>query len=694
MTVVHLKLHFCPKYFFLVVLLNVCAGARAQVIINELMRSNRVHQSENGEFFSWLELLNTSNGAVTLSNYYIQGSNSTAKSILPSIVLPPQEVVLLWLSGKELEGHTAFVPAPENDSIYIFHIAGVKIDSAAFPENDDNESFGRHPEEKSNWIFFSEALISPGVPNAKPGPWVKKLSKAPFKIGDSGTFGCLVFDDKMWILNYETRDEFGEWTILLEIWASSDGVNWILVNDSPPYRHQSLFTVYDGYLWAFDGRSFRTKDGVDWEQVSQYSPPRGGRVVTFKEAIWILHESSFYRSVDGIEWELMGAVPWLYRPTPALLVHNNKLYAFSGVINYGSMFEVYFNDVWSSSDGVHWDQVTDQAPWRGKIWTTYVSYEGRIWILGGYNSYLGTDYGNDNEIWTSVDGKEWEQYFFENVWSPRHAPFTWNFEGSLWLAGGYGGGGVHRLFNDVWKFERSHGVVAGVMDRLDLTYGDSPFVYTPTIDSIPFRINVLNQNVAEYSNGEITVNQAGGTTLSLEFDGTAELKPAILTTQLDVHKRDLHVFVSDTCIYRMDIPPPVYYKGFVGDDTLDSLSKPPTPFIVNAPSIFRPGRYEVDFLPGKDINYNFITHAGNISLCYPSASAYPNPTRGEVWLRLQGYDSATATVLDINGVSLLRKEISVDKDDVFLDLSELEAGIYIIRIQDSRGESGVRVVKY
>ena len=43
----------------------------------------------------------------------------------------------------------------------------------------------------------------------------------------------------------------------------------------------------------------------------------------------------------------------------------------------------FFADVWSSRDGVHWNQLTADAGWEGRAGLTSIVFKGYIYVLGG-----------------------------------------------------------------------------------------------------------------------------------------------------------------------------------------------------------------------------------------------------------------------------------------------------------------------
>lgn len=57
----------------------------------------------------------------------------------------------------------------------------------------------------------------------------------------------------------------------------------------------------------------------------------------------------------------------------------------------------YLNDVWYSTDGVNWTLATDSAGWSPRDELTSLSYDDKLWVLGGDNGYAFYD-----DIWYST----------------------------------------------------------------------------------------------------------------------------------------------------------------------------------------------------------------------------------------------------------------------------------------------------
>ena len=83
------------------------------------------------------------------------------------------------------------------------------------------------------------------------------------------------------------------------------------------------------------------------------------------------------------------------------IVFDKKLWVIAGGGKEGGGLT---NEVWSSSDGVHWEKVTDSAEFSIREGHASVVYNDKMWVIGGW---LWSHTGNDG--WWSSDGKIWAQ---------------------------------------------------------------------------------------------------------------------------------------------------------------------------------------------------------------------------------------------------------------------------------------------
>ncbi len=296
---------------------------------------------------------------------------------------------------------------------------------------------------------------------AKDVEWEEVTREAAWSKRDS--MGAVVFNDRMWLLGGYTPKRVND------VWYSSDGVNWYQATGAAPWGGRNLpcSIVYDGKIWVIGGiqpQPLKTSyndvwyslDGATWEQATGNAPwSRRGAAssVVFKGKMWVIggfedgtftHNSDVWSSHDGRTWEQVTAkAPWSPRAMHTSVVFKGKMWVIGGgVYNtaYPHNIAGNYNDVWYSSDGEEWVEVTAAAEWAPRRFHCSEVYNGKIWVLSGYH------YGNRNDVWYSSDGKNWREAKPGAPWTIRHAPVCLVFKDRLWVIGGYG----QTLYNDVW----------------------------------------------------------------------------------------------------------------------------------------------------------------------------------------------------------------------------------------------------
>jgi hypothetical protein len=102
----------------------------------------------------------------------------------------------------------------------------------------------------------------------------------------------------------------------------------------------------------------------------------------------------------------------------------------------------FYNDVWSSSDGVSWEQNIQFAPWEPRQYHEVAVFDNRMWVLEGWNQV------NRNDVWYSSDGVNWYE-LPDTPWNTRHAASVFVYNNALWMVAG------NNLEKDVWKLQRT-----------------------------------------------------------------------------------------------------------------------------------------------------------------------------------------------------------------------------------------------
>ena len=216
-----------------------------------------------------------------------------------------------------------------------------------------------------------------------------------------------------------------------DVWSSLDGRSWRQekANNSAGwsarYGHQAV--SHDGRLYVLGGDDGARKkdvwssaDGKSWTLETGsagWSSRDKHQAVSYNGRLYVLGgldgsaQNDVWSSVDGKSWrQETAAAAWPARRDHQVVLHNERLYVLGGATGVG----VRKNDVWSSADGKSWRQekVNGAGGWGKRFNHQAVSYEGRLYVLGGF------DGGSRNDVWSSADGKIWSQEA-DASWSAR-----------------------------------------------------------------------------------------------------------------------------------------------------------------------------------------------------------------------------------------------------------------------------------
>jgi hypothetical protein len=316
--------------------------------------------------------------------------------------------------------------------------------------------------------------------------WVKVTMKAAFAPRDGA--GALSFQGRMWLLGGWNPHKKKHFPMVCnnEVWSSADGLDWVLEKPNTflnaefdsagdwEGRHTAGYAVYGNKMWIVGGDAnqrhyqddvWNSADGKSWRRVSA-NVPWAPRVlhytVVFRGRIWVIggqtmpgfasSEERFYRdiwtSTDGVEWgQIKPKEPyWSARGMiGGAAVHRGRIWILGGGTydTPSTPSRNFYNDVWSSSDGVDWQCHTRAAPWMPRQYHDVAVWDGRLWVLEGYNAKGG----NRNDVWHSADGVHWEE-LPATPWKPRHAASVFVHAGHLWMVAG------NNMESDVWRLEK------------------------------------------------------------------------------------------------------------------------------------------------------------------------------------------------------------------------------------------------
>jgi hypothetical protein len=277
-----------------------------------------------------------------------------------------------------------------------------------------------------------------------------------------------------------------------------------------------VFVIRD-QMWAFHpGGHWYSQDGKTW--LPSELPLSGlntghQRYVAFNDAVYALGTmtgnyldlhltSRIARTRDFRRWEVLAERSNLpSRVFYGAVVYHDKIWLMGGFDGTG-----YYNDVWNSSDGVHWARVVQQAQWSPRNVDMVAVFKDRLWIIGGgvIDGEREINASSKREVWSSPDGIRWTAapdregsawggapvVFDDRLWliganrnatfapatlvtadgvswreetapwSPRGAPAVWVYGDKLFMTGGkYSAmeNGTQRFIyrNDVWSMART-----------------------------------------------------------------------------------------------------------------------------------------------------------------------------------------------------------------------------------------------
>jgi len=314
--------------------------------------------------------------------------------------------------------------------------------------------------------------------------WVPVSRQAAFAPRDGA--GALSFRGRMWLLGGWNPGDKVHFPRICnnEVWSSADGAAWTLEKPNtfldagfdPTHdwegRHTAGYAVFRDKLWIIGGDAnqrhyqndvWNSADGKTWSLVTQdvpWAPRCLQHTVVFQDKLWVMGgqtmpafagaQETFYRdiwnSTDGVRWERVEPREpyWTARGMiGGAAVFKDRMWILGGGTydTPRTPKRQFFNDVWSSADGVAWTCHTPSAAWTPRQYHEVAVFDDRLWVLEGWNQ------ANRNDVWHSADGAAWEE-LSNTPWRPRHAASVFVHAGALWMVAG------NNMESDVWKLVR------------------------------------------------------------------------------------------------------------------------------------------------------------------------------------------------------------------------------------------------
>jgi len=318
-------------------------------------------------------------------------------------------------------------------------------------------------------------------------------------------FVGVAYDNQVWVIggleNVTFYDQYGSGTKEVpqnDVWVTSDFTSWSQPTTAANFEARSYFSgaVADGRMWIMGGKAISgavkddvwySCDGTNWLKangVAGFSPREGLSALSFLNNLWVVGGTDLSGNNNGNLWNtpMLGVnepcVPFTPTPTisptpgyfqnwyqasasafPARADHASVVFnPVLGNRQDGQMWVIaggndsqFYNDVWSSSDGVTWTQATANAGFNPRINPGAAAYNGQLWVVGGQN-YDGS---LDDDVWSSSDGVTWTQATGAAPFGQRTGVSLYAFDAGtgqgkqLWVMGGIDPN--DNVLGDVWS---------------------------------------------------------------------------------------------------------------------------------------------------------------------------------------------------------------------------------------------------
>lgn len=228
---------------------------------------------------------------------------------------------------------------------------------------------------------------------------------------------------KLFLIDGQTP--VGAGTVFAPVLRSVNGTSWAQATTNDPFLSRNEFPAvyFNNKIFFASGWNGVTTDdcaadvwystnGKGWLPATQHAPwafqglSSGGR--------WG-HTLTVFNDGSGTAMYLIGG---------AYCTHNQSPNSIA-------------SDVWKSTDGNHWVQVTAGNSILGaRLGHTTVVFNNRLYVIGGFRSSGATPGFQNDVVWTD-DGVHWNNATTNALFSPRADHSSFVYGGKLWIAGGY-----------------------------------------------------------------------------------------------------------------------------------------------------------------------------------------------------------------------------------------------------------------
>jgi len=256
-------------------------------------------------------------------------------------------------------------------------------------------------------------------------------------------------------------------------WYSEDGIKWTHYPKKDwGERIYMSYVWFKGRIWMYGGMKYKERevtndiwssaDGKNWQESGHaaWPPRKGSAIIVFKNKLWLFggaadvskdfESTSFFNDIwsseDGINWaKETDAASWSPRESSKLVVFKDTLYLFGGNAK---------GDIWRSANGRNWEQIVQEVEWKQRHDYGAMVFDNRIWVYGGRDTSINHTAAARNDVWYSNDGVKWNRQTEHAPWTVRSCGNSIVYKDKLWIYSGKHTGGQHNWGGDIWTMAK------------------------------------------------------------------------------------------------------------------------------------------------------------------------------------------------------------------------------------------------
>jgi uncharacterized protein YggU (UPF0235/DUF167 family) len=253
----------------------------------------------------------------------------------------------------------------------------------------------------NGWSYYADVWSSEdGI------HWIEETNSAEF--GARSSHQMTLANGKLWLAGFHDTSQSASKS---KLWSSADGVTWIDEGTLPGvfYLNNIELGTLVGQEGALDkiflqdasNNYMRNEDG-SWGEAKVVNMTIGSQMIAHDNALWIVSPQSqkVAYTYNGNDWFEINDVQLPVVSDSGLASFKNKMWVMTGnSADYSSGTRAF-----SSEDGNNWKNYSDIAEFTLRFSPGFLTFDEELHVIGG--NYYGATL---TDVWSSGDGIDWEQ---------------------------------------------------------------------------------------------------------------------------------------------------------------------------------------------------------------------------------------------------------------------------------------------